>query len=167
MRSLTLLALLVTSAHAEDLLQLDFPLPTEGTVKAATSKPKVVVIDLWATWCEPCVAALPKLDALARDLGPKGVMVLAVSQDEDAALVRRFLEEVKLAHLQTVMDVSHRAATALKPETLPATYVLDDKGTVKATFVGYEAGTEQKIRKAVEALLPAPVGGPPEPPKAP
>lgn len=146
--------LLATPPSAEDLLSLAFPAPGGGAVQENTLKPTVVVIDLWATWCEPCVAALPKLDAIARDLGPRGVVVLAVSQDEDPALVRRFMKEVPLEHLQTVMDVDHRAATKLGPSTLPSTFVLDASGVVRATFEGYTPGDEAKVRAAVLALLP-------------
>jgi thiol-disulfide isomerase/thioredoxin len=153
-----MLLCLAAPASAEDLLSLSFPSPTGGFVQAAALKPTVVVIDLWATWCKPCVGALPKLDALARDLGPRGVVVIAVSQDDDPALVRRFLEEVPLTHLRPVMDVGHRAAATIDPRTLPCTVVLDAAGVVRARFDGYTPGDEVKVRAAVEALLT----GPPE-----
>ncbi len=158
MPTLSLMMMLVLAAPpaAESLLSTTFPVPGGGEVQAATLKPTVVVIDLWATWCKPCIAALPKLDAIARDLGPRGVVVLAVSQDEDPALVMRFLKEVRLEHLRPVMDVDHQAAAKLGPKTLPSTFVLDATGVVRATFEGYKPGDEVKLRAAIEALLPAP-----------
>ncbi len=156
MSILPLVALLLAGPGANGVLSIPFLSPTGQVVSATAEAPKVVVVDLWATWCAPCVAALPKLDALARDLGPRGVKVLAVSQDDDPALVQRFLKEVRLDHLSCVMDVDHRAARMLGPSTLPSTFVLDPSGTVSARFQGYTPGDEVKLRAAVEALLPAP-----------
>ncbi len=154
MTALLLVALFAAPVCADDVLRLELPKPGGGVVQVATLAPRVVVVDLWATWCKPCVAALPRLDALAAEFASKGVVVVAVSQDEDPALVRRFLAEVPLRHLHVTMDVKHRVAERLKPSTLPTTYVLDAKGTVLATFVGAHADTETRLRAALAAALP-------------
>src|SRR5512146_2233764 len=57
----------------------------------------VRVVDFFATWCEPCRAQLPFLDRLARELGPKGLSVYAVSFDEDRAAVEAFQRDTGVA----------------------------------------------------------------------
>src|SRR4051812_15912010 len=52
---------------------------------------KLLILNFWATWCPPCREELPSLDALQRALGPKGLVVLAVSVDKDEKLYRDFL----------------------------------------------------------------------------
>lgn len=113
----------------------------------------MVVVDLWATWCEPCRAALPHLDALADDLGPRGVAIVALAQDEDASKVRAFVAALGARHLKFAVDVEHAAAEALGPETLPSTFVLSADGRVLARFEGYREGDERRVRAAVEAAL--------------
>src|ERR1700733_8001262 len=52
---------------------------------------KLLVLKFWATWCEPCIAEVPSLNQLQRALGPQGVVVVGVSQDEDPKAYKNFL----------------------------------------------------------------------------
>ena len=83
---------------------------------------KPLLVNLWATWCAPCVAEMPALDAAAAD-----VPAIALNQGEDAAKVRPFLERVKLAHLRTLLDAGMAVSTAL-PANLPTTILYDREG---------------------------------------
>src|SRR5512145_1806088 len=70
----------------------DFSITAEnGAMLTRANFPgKVLVLNFWATWCPPCVDELPSLDVMARQLGPKGVVVLGVSVDKNQELYRRF-----------------------------------------------------------------------------
>lgn len=149
MLNLLIVALLALPAFREHT----FESPRGAPVKVSALEARVVVVDLWATWCPPCVKALPALDALARDRAAEGVVVLAISQDEDPAKVGTFPAAMRLEHLRVLLDPTHVAARALEPDTLPSTYVLDAAGNVRATFSGFEPGDELKLRAAVDRVL--------------
>src|SRR5580692_3962533 len=55
---------------------------------------KVLLLNFWATWCEPCQAELPSLKTLAKTLAPRGLVVLAISQDTDASAYSRFADQM-------------------------------------------------------------------------
>lgn len=113
---------------------------------------KVVVVDFWATWCEPCRQALPKLDALAAKHAEQ-LVVLGVSEDDDSAEALAFVRKLGL-QMPVVYDDGKKAASLWAlPPALPVSFVIDRAGVVRGVFVGAEAGADDRIAAAVEALL--------------
>ncbi|WP_323990889.1 TlpA disulfide reductase family protein [Nguyenibacter sp. L1] len=91
---------------------------------------RIVVLNLWATWCQPCVAEMPALAALARHAAPGGdIAVLPVSVDHGgAATVRRFYAAHGVAGLPVLCDPQMAIPAALHEDGVPVTLVLDRKG---------------------------------------
>ncbi|MCX5745668.1 MAG: TlpA disulfide reductase family protein [Proteobacteria bacterium] len=109
---------------------------------------KVVVLDFWETWCGPCLAAMPGLDALARK-HPE-VQVLAINMDDKAKARALFTARgFSLELLADDFDTSERYGVT----TIPHTVVIDRAGVVRHVFRG---GGGSKLDAAVEALLAAP-----------
>jgi peroxiredoxin len=121
-------------------------------VSLASTRGSVVVLDFWASWCQPCLAALPELDAMARELGPRGLKILAINIDEDAASARAKLG--KAPHLFTPLhDGASKVATQYGVgDALPATVVIDRQGVVKLFKTGGAVEPAQ-LRKVVGSLL--------------
>ncbi len=107
---------------------LEFLDPEGEKVPLASFSGKPLLLNLWATWCAPCIAEMPTLDALAaRD--PK-LQVLAVSQDfeEQEPKVAAFFEERKLTRLEPYRDPELALMTGLKADVLPTTILYDSRG---------------------------------------
>ena len=96
-----------------------------------------VVLNLWATWCAPCVAEMPALDELARRVRPDQVAVLALSSDRGGAgPVERFYRKVGVRNLAVLLDPGAAATRALGARGLPTTLLLDREGRERARLEG-------------------------------
>jgi thiol-disulfide isomerase/thioredoxin len=106
----------------------EFQDPQGRSVSLSDFRGKPLLVNLWATWCAPCVTELPTLDALAaREDGR--LQVLAISQDgDDRAKVESFLAEHKLSALEAYMDPKLALMPELGVEILPTTILYDSEG---------------------------------------
>lgn len=97
---------------------------------------QVVLLNLWASWCVPCLWELPSLDRLQAALGGERFTVLALSIDEEGfAAARPYFENLGLRHLGLLRDLGG-AEQALAPTGLPATYVIDHRGRLMGYLMG-------------------------------
>lgn len=98
---------------------------------------KGLVVNLWATWCVPCVAEMPALDALAQKLAGDGILVLPLSSDRGgAAMVRRFYAAHNISRLGIWLDPHGETAHAWGVRGLPTTLVIDRQGREQARLEG-------------------------------
>ncbi len=96
-----------------------------------------VVLNLWATWCVPCVAEMPALAALAGLVGDAPIAVLPLSSDRGgAAAVERFYRERGLQGLPVLLDPRGEAARALGARGIPTTLLIDRHGRERGRFEG-------------------------------
>ena len=125
-------------------------------VRAAGAPGQVVVIDFWATWCDPCRDQLPVLEALARAHAPEGLQVYAVAVDEDRAQLEAFLASTPLG-LTVLWDKGGaRHTERLDVQRLPTTLVVDRSGLVRFVHQGYEPRNADLLAREVERLLAEP-----------
>jgi thiol-disulfide isomerase/thioredoxin len=90
---------------------------------------KVVLLNVWATWCAPCREEMPALDRLQQKLGGPGFEVLALSIDSaGAAAVKRFYEEIGVRSLAIYIDATTRASASLGTVGVPTTLLIDRQG---------------------------------------
>ncbi len=102
--------------------------------KEAAGKP--LLVNLWATWCAPCVAELPALDSLAGTAATKGVKVIAVSQDQGGAThVDPFLATRPMANLKRYLDPDNGLGFAYGT-SLPTTVLYDKAGKEVVRVIG-------------------------------
>jgi peroxiredoxin len=95
---------------------------------------KVVLLNFWASWCPPCIEETPSLIQLQRRMKDKGVVVLAVSVDEDDALYHKFLKDYNMDVL-TVRDIEQKSNRLYGTSKFPETYVIDREGKIRRKFI--------------------------------
>jgi thiol-disulfide isomerase/thioredoxin len=91
---------------------------------------KVVLIEFWATWCAPCVAELPKLKQLRRELGPSQFVLLGITLDDDKSHLKKFLAQKEI-DWPIIVDDAHNLAGRWQALSLPVYYVLDLEHVVR------------------------------------
>ena len=108
---------------------------------------KVVLIDFWATWCGPCVEALPHMQSIARKFNGEPLVMLSISLDSDEAKWKSFVEKNKMTWLQ-VRDGGINGAVSKRfgVTAIPATFTIDADGVLEDQHVG-DASIEGKLKK--------------------
>lgn len=97
---------------------------------------KVVLLNIWATWCAPCRKEMPTLDRLQANLGGPDFEVVALSIDRSPDMVKQFFTEIGIAHLALNIDTSSKAMFALGVFGLPTTLLIDSKGKEVGRLIG-------------------------------
>ena len=114
-------------------------------------KGKVALLDFWASWCGPCVAELPHIEKLHRDLKDQGLVVLGVN-NEDAEVARAFVKR-KGYTFTTLVDEGREVTMKYGVSGIPQVFIIDRDGKVKWHALGYGPGKEFELRTAVEKVL--------------
>lgn len=124
----------------------------EGNTLDLAAQDGPVLVNLWATWCAPCVVEMPALDTLAGELEGE-VRVLTISQDARPELVPAFFETRDFAHLEQWLDPENDLAAAFSDGgLLPVTILFDAEGReVLRVAGGYEWDSEEAIALVREA----------------
>ncbi|WP_417761888.1 TlpA disulfide reductase family protein [Shewanella sp.] len=117
-------------------------------------KGKVVIVNMWATWCPPCVRELPALDRLSQKLADDNVVLVPISIDQtEQQQVRSFLNEQGMQNFNSFYDPHMQLSEIFPLDTIPATFILSPEGTLVAfvrSFVDWDdPKVEQKIRKLI------------------
>jgi thiol-disulfide isomerase/thioredoxin len=117
---------------------------------------KIVLLDVWASWCAPCKEELPMLDDMAEPLRARGVEIVAVSIDESKADAELFLRSrphwtIRLAH-----DPDGKVPDRLKPAKMPSSYVVDRQGVIRQVNAGFERADVPRIENRLLELAAAP-----------
>ncbi len=119
------------------LPNIEFFDESNNTVSLDKWSGKIIVLNIWATWCTPCRIEMPTLDRLQKNLGSDRFEVVALSIDEAGLeVVKRFFEEIEVKHLEIYIDPEYKAANQLKALGLPATLLIDPKGQELGRLVG-------------------------------
>ena len=146
------------SSPADELLgqpagDFELTLLNGDSFKLSDQKGKnVVILDFWATWCGPCVRALPELMAAAEDFKDKNVILVAVNQREDKGRIQKFLDKQGWK-LTVALDKEGEVGDLFNVQGIPQTVIVGKDGTVKKVHVGFAPGLQDQIAAELEEIL--------------
>jgi peroxiredoxin len=136
---------------------VDFSVPAipAGSLDLKTYHGQIVVLNLWATWCPPCVEEAPSLEQFAEKMRDHGVIVLGLSVDEDQKALQDFIE---LYHISYPIgrDPDRSLSARYGTYQFPETYILDRHGRVAEKVVGAIDWNDSRIQEFVLGLTRAP-----------
>lgn len=143
----------------------DFAVPDLAgqAVRLSALRGKVVVLNLWTTWCAPCREEMPSMERLYDRLRGRDFQLLAVSQDEGGKrVVEPFVRELKLS-FPVLIDPEHQVGDRYGVWGYPETFVIDRNGYVVERVIGPRDWGSAASVAALEALIAAGDGGGPMP----
>ncbi|HEX7180485.1 MAG TPA: redoxin family protein [Thermoanaerobaculia bacterium] len=142
--------LIKTPLRARKRLVPDFELVTLSGdyLTSEDLRGKVILLDFWATWCAPCVAALPDLKELARRKAKDPFVLLSVSADHDEAALRAFLNKNGVTWPQ-VWEKSHEFIHQCKVNRFPTYLLVDHTGEIVYSASGWGPGIERELESRI------------------
>jgi thiol-disulfide isomerase/thioredoxin len=124
----------------------------EGKLPEGT-KGKVVLVDFWASWCEPCKQSFPVMEELHKRYADRGLVIIAINVDENRPDMEAFLKK-NVATFAVLRDANQKLVEKAGIATMPSSFLLDRDGKVRFTHTGFRgAETKKKYEEEIETLL--------------
>lgn len=138
------LLLLFVALHAASASAAD-------TLDIAQHRGKVVLVDFWASWCEPCRHSFPWLNEMQEKYGDR-LVIIGVNVDRERADANKFLAQVP-AHFQLIYDPAGELASKYELLGMPSSYVFDTSGKLVDTHIGFRKGQRAEREAQLRNLL--------------
>ncbi|WP_179025842.1 TlpA disulfide reductase family protein [Shewanella sp. Scap07] len=138
--------------YARSMAEIELTTLTGQTINLQQHKGKLVLINLWATWCGPCIKEIPMMEEIRQTNKDNDLVVIPVSIDESAADIMPFLQQHGLADYQTYHREQYSLDNVLPANVVPATFVLDGDGNLIGFLRGYLDWGDKEVQPYLEAL---------------
>jgi peroxiredoxin len=132
-----------------------FALPSisgDGTLSLSDYRGKVVYLDFWASWCAPCISAMPFLEELRSEFPSSRFQVLAINLDKDPKKGKKFMRKYGVKY-PSASDPKGRLPESFGLQTMPTSYLIDGKGVVRYVHKGFRGGDVAAIRAEIAKLV--------------
>lgn len=120
------------------------------SVKLSNFKGKVVMLDFWATWCGPCVSAIPYIEALHKKYKDQGLVVIGINSEEDHNAVKNFARD-RISY--TVLLDAREESRKYAVRAIPTVFYIDKMGKIRYRELGYGPGKEKDMEQKIKELL--------------
>ena len=149
--------LLISSSQvfAQSLTAEQWSVPlhnSQGTVSLSHYKGKVLWIDFWASWCPPCRASFPWMNAMQQKYGQYGFQVVGINVDENSADGVNFLRQHPAA-FDVYFDPNGQAPELFNVQGMPTSLLVDRQGQVHLMHIGFEPQQKAELEAKIRAVL--------------
>ena len=124
----------------------------EGEVDLVQLQGKVVYLDFWASWCDPCRDSFPWMAEMKEKYGSDGLEVVAVNLDKERALADKFLDTMRV-NFVVAFDASGESAEKYKLRGMPGSYLIGRDGNIQASHLGFNDRDKAKLEASIKVLL--------------
>ena len=124
-----------------------------ATRKLGDFRGKVVLLNFWATWCEPCRDEMPSMQALKKRFTGRPFEIVAVNYGESREKIEAFLAKVPVDFIMLV-DTEQSAPRQWKVRVLPASFIIGIDGRIRYSAIGELDWASDSVAKSIESLLP-------------
>lgn len=124
----------------------------KGTLGLAQYRGKVVYLDFWASWCAPCLKAVPAIETLRSEFPASKFQILAVNVDKKTKKALKFLAKHDVGY-PSVSNPKGDIPGKFDLETMPSSYLIDAKGVVRYVHKGFRDGDLDVIREHVRKII--------------
>ena len=140
----------VKAANAD----MGWTLTNKQHIKLSNYQGKVVLLDFYATWCEPCRASIPHLVDLQKRYGSQGLQIIGlnVGGQDDYDKVPEFARELHIQYPLGIPD-PELENSYLNEDAIPQTFVIDRTGRLLKRFVGYDDSMAEELERAIQSSL--------------
>ena len=115
-------------------------------------KGKVVMVDFWASWCQPCRKSFTWMNKMQSLYGSEGFIVIAINLDESRTKADKFLQQIP-ANFDVAFDPQGNTAEAYKIKAMPSSYLIDKNGNVVHANLGFRSNDEDKLETKIKKLV--------------
>jgi thiol-disulfide isomerase/thioredoxin len=124
----------------------------DALVSLSDHRGKVVYLDFWASWCDPCQKAIPAIEKLRGEFPAGDFQVLAVNVDKNIKKAKKFLKKNPVGY-PSVTDPRGKLPRKFGLETMPTSYLIDRQGVIRYVHRGFRNGDVEEIRTQIAKLL--------------
>ena len=161
LRAALAIAALLVLATAAMAVEVGDPAPMfalrdarNGPVTLDALRGEVVYVDFWASWCGPCRRSFPWMNEMQRRYGGRGLTIVAINVDKNAADAARFLER-NPAQFAVAYDAAGATPLAYAVRDMPSSYLIDSRGKVVEVEHGFHDERKDVLERRIQALLAA------------
>ena len=138
--------------------EFDLPDSNGNRHRLSDYRGKVVFLNFWASFCDPCREEMPSMENLVRQYEPQGMVMIAISHDTEQAHMDDFMAQFlpgQRSVMTTLWDPEITAAPRYGTALIPETYIINRDGQIVARFVNAYDWTRPEVKRLIEALLRA------------
>ncbi len=125
--------------------------PSDG-LNLSAYKGKVVYVDFWASWCEPCRNSFPWMNSIYRKYKDQGLVVIGVNLDQERPLAEAFIKELNPG-FNIVFDTNGQLAEEFKVAAMPSALIIDRQGQARFKHIGFHDNKRANYEQELQQLL--------------